>query len=179
MTTREDQTCEDAPAPGYAISGDEEGVFAIDRALGTISVVSDDALAAALGREFEVRLHCIEPSGIAYELPLRLLVSGRFPQIVGHDECAALSTLAAGPLFEAEEEIAGLPSPSRTPNRSAPIRWEDFFASRAGAAEPLDEQAIFGALFTPSLPAAEFSPAALDLAHAPPAPSPASAIWAI
>src|SRR5262245_15650546 len=77
---------EDVGGPGFTLTEDAGGRFAIDRHTGVISLVHDDLMNTDAGLVFPVKFRCVETSGISYDMELRLKISGRVPQIVGAEE---------------------------------------------------------------------------------------------
>jgi len=178
---------DDPLAPGYTLLDDAGGRFAIERETGIISVLHDDTLTTDAGRTFAVTLRCVERSGITYAQTFQVRVTGRVPQIAGDSANEALSTLAAGPLWDgapimpARRRVAmafGAAKPTE-PARVTRSDWSAFAVFHAHAArEPLSDHGAFGALVAAHLPSVHVD-AALALGAELPPPAPAHANWTL
>jgi hypothetical protein len=135
---------EGAAAPGYYLSDDAGGRFVVDHETGVISLADDSVLTFEAGSVHRACLSVIEPSGIAYELTLHLKLSGRVPQMV---EAPAFA--ADLPVLELEAELQ--PELPPTPF----TQFEACRASESRVQTLGDEDAAFGTLLAPSLPAGD------------------------
>lgn len=151
--------------PGFYLLDDASGRFVVDRAFGTVSLANEAILETERNRVHAVRLRVIEPSGACYEIEMRLRLTGRVPKMVGAED---IDFLAGAPALDA-------PAPSpRT------IHWSAYAAaSGAGAAQAINDEARFGAVFAQPLPPAAPGPYRLHLFTPLPLPSEKSAIWSL
>lgn len=90
------EACGDETA-GFYLLDDAGGRFVIERDIGVVSVADDDLVERERGAIHLVKLRVVEPSGLSYEMEMRLRVTGRVPQMVGSEEYAALTAAAAEP----------------------------------------------------------------------------------
>jgi len=162
----------ESAAPGFYLIDSAGGRFAIDREMGVITLADDVLLAAEPNTVHAVRMRVIEPSGLSYELSMRLRITGRVPQMVGAEEFAGLANAAVSALTE---------TPAIAPLRPA-ISWQRFAAARAATSAPASltgANAPFGALMTTELPSVPLERAALTPDCALPAAASAGADWRI
>ena len=73
---------DEGDAPGFYLLSDAGGRFVVDRADGVIALRDPSALEAERGQVHAVRLREISPSGLIYDLDIRLLMSGAVPQLI-------------------------------------------------------------------------------------------------
>jgi hypothetical protein len=85
----------DDDAPGFCLLDDANGRFVVDPEIGVVSLADEALLESERGAVHGVKLRVVEPSGLSYEMDLRLRLTGRVPQMVGGEEYAA--ALAAAP----------------------------------------------------------------------------------
>jgi hypothetical protein len=83
--------------PGFYLLDDAGGRFVVDPEFGFISLRDEALLESERGQVHNARLKVVEPSGAAYELVLRLRLSGRVPQVVSESEAPAATPLASLP----------------------------------------------------------------------------------
>lgn len=110
-------------APGHYLIDDADGRFRVDPVSGLIELTDPALLETERNAIHAARLRVVEASGEAYEMTLRLQITGLIPHICGH---AGFAGAAAAP-------------------RAA---WRDFGAYRAELAErgaPPSPRARFGA----------------------------------
>ncbi len=77
--------------PGFYLLDDAGGRFVVDAEFGFISLRDEALLESERGQVHCARLKVVEPSGAAYELTLRLRLSGRVPQVVSESEAPLAS----------------------------------------------------------------------------------------
>ena len=156
-------------APGFYLVDDADGRFTVDRQWGIVSVAHDDVLAREAGSVHSVTLRVIEPSGARYELPMRLRLTGRVPQMVGAEEFAMLASMADG----LAEQIA---SGERTAPLPPTIAWSQFSAACAKPGKGDLEQN-----FAPPLPSMtpRLADAGLSMPEMRLSPTPADADWSL
>lgn len=156
--------------PGFYLCDDACGRFVIDSEFGFVSVADESLVEREFGATHTARLRVIEPSGASYELPLRLRITGRIPQMAGGEENDFLLALAGAPI----------PETPRSQSEPTTIAWSAFAAARGGAPASVgeDETAPLGALrMAPPLPVCrERIELAFDGA---PSPAARDATWAI
>lgn len=137
-----------ADAPGFYLIDDCNGRFTIDRGIGVISLAHDHLLTLESGAVHTARVRVVEPSGAAYEMNMRLRMSGRVPQVVGGEDNDFLAGLASGPIVDlmtpqekAVHEVVAPEIPE--------LNWLRYAASRtvAGKRALYGETAPFGSLF--------------------------------
>ncbi|MEQ1618685.1 MAG: hypothetical protein ABL883_10120 [Terricaulis sp.] len=148
--------CAPADQPGFYLLEDCGGRFVVDREWGLISLRDESLLESERGQIYRARLRVVEPSGTAYELALRLRISGRVPQVVS----------------EEDDET------SSTPDLPA-LAWADYTATLGARAVSLDggEQARF-VLVSAHIPRlTKIEECDLRLLADPPSPAAASARW--
>ena len=150
--------CAPSDQPGFYLLDDCGGRFVVDREWGLISLHDEALLERERGRIHGVRLRVVEPSGTAYELALRLRISGRVPQIVSEEDN----------------------QPTPTPNLPA-FAWVDYAATLGGCSLSLDggENACFGILSAPIRGLPEFESGDLRLPSDLPTPAAANAHWTV
>ncbi len=146
---------------GFYLLDDAGGRFVVDRDFGVISLRDDESLESERGSIHTARLRVIEPSGVIYELDMRLCLSGRVPQLVTEDD------------IEPACVYLGAPTPE-------PLQSWTAFAVAAGApgkAPLLAATCPFGGVLDFDLPA--IAGLALVATDAALAPAPATALWSI
>mgnify|MGYP003394165478 CR=1 FL=1 len=155
--------CAPADQPGFYLLDDASGCFAVDREWGLISLRDETLLERERGQIHAARLRVVEPSGTAYELALRLRISGRVPQVVS----------------EEDDETAAA-APTSTPNLPA-LAWADYAATLGACVLSLDggEQARFGLVSVHIPRLTEVEECEFRLLADPPAPAAASARWSM
>jgi hypothetical protein len=171
-----------ADAPGFYLLDDCNGRFVIDRDIGVITLAHEHLLTLEAGAVHIARVRVIEMSGANYEMNMRLRVSGRVPQIVGHEGNDMLAGLAAAPLVDLmspqEKSVHEVTAPE-----PPPLPWVRFAASRfaPGKRALYGETAPFGSLFEiPSVfPDVYLEDSELALDAAPPRASANDAAWVI
>jgi len=151
-------------APGFYLLDDCDGRFEIDRDWGVISLKDESVLKREHGLVHVARIRVVEQSGEAYELDLKLRMSGRVPQLVSDGA------------FEDDDEEGD------TPQMNAPrIHWTRYVAV-AGLYTPAslpDNDAPYGAMLRVHMPSVAVGFAGLTLIEDLPSPAPRDAIWAI
>jgi hypothetical protein len=169
-------------APGFYLLDDCNGRFVIDQSIGVITLAHDHLLTLEAGAVHTARVRVVEMSGAIYEMNMRLRMTGRVPQIVGHEDNDALAALAAAPLVDlmtpeqksVHEAVA---------HEAPPLPWVRFAVSRfAPGKQPLyGETAPFGSLFEvpATFPDVYLEEGKLDLDGAPPRASANDAAWVI
>jgi len=162
----------DFESAGFYLLDDAGGRFVVDREMGVVSLRDEALLQREHGFVHEARLRVVEPSGLSYEIGLKLRITGRVPQMVGADENA----------FGAET-LSAPPSPVSEAARRRQVAWTTFTATHdaGGAPAPLRccGATPYGTLLGAQLPAVSAASANLRLDQAPPAPSSPGAIWSI
>jgi hypothetical protein len=83
--------------PGFYLLDDADGRFVVDPEFGFISLRDEALLESERGQVHLARLKVVEASGVAYELKLRLRLSGRVPQVVSESDAPAATLLASAP----------------------------------------------------------------------------------
>ena len=182
-----------AEAPGFYLLDDASGRFAIDRETGVISVAHDHLLASEAGAIHPVHIKVIEGSGASYEQHFSLRITGRVPQLAGHED-DALGALAAAPLLdlissvepapEATATIKETPAPRVSAPAPAPAHAWTLFSAAAAPQETFQhlgsEGSAFGTLLeAPGFSDASLEPGQLTLNATPPRPADADAVWLI
>lgn len=162
-------------APGFSLTDDAGGRFVVDREFGVISLAGEYVLTSDAGAVHTVRLRVVEPSGAAYELDMRLRVTGMIPRMLDGEEIDFLAGLPA------LDEAAPMQPAAAAPAAAADVAWNTYaaFAAPAGAPQPVSGAAPYGAAIgTAPLPGGVDS-ARLHLFTPLPPPSAVSAVWSI
>jgi hypothetical protein len=135
-------------APGFYLLDDCNGRFVIDRDIGVITLAHDHLLTLEAGAVHTARVLVIEMSGANYEMNMRLRMTGRVPQVVGHEDNDALSALAAAPLVDLMTPLQKSVHDVTAPEPPAQP-WVRFAVSRfaPGKQALYGETAPFGSLF--------------------------------
>ncbi|MES1199482.1 MAG: hypothetical protein ABUS48_05820 [Pseudomonadota bacterium] len=154
---------------GFYLLDDCDGRFVIDPDMGVISITDDALLETERDAIHAAHIKVIEPSGVAYELTLRLRLTGHVPQVVySADEVEVVADEAA-PAEPAAIELA----PPET------VAFAVFRAFAFAHMDALgDEASAFGALIAQP----DFTPPAdlaIALDAAPPAPASRTADWSL
>ncbi|MES1197345.1 MAG: hypothetical protein ABUL55_01855 [Pseudomonadota bacterium] len=152
---------------GFYLLDSAEGRFVIDHDTGIISLVNEDILAIERGNVHGARVRVVEPSGVSYELNLKLCLNGRVPQMAGAEDFADLTALTPIPDLEAPP---------------AAVAFSQFEACRGVALDVAElgaEDALFGALLDWPMPRLPLGAAALMLDAAPPSPASRFADWSL
>lgn len=157
--------------PGFYLIDDAGGRFLVDREMGVVTLADDVLLTAEPNAVHDVRLRVIEPSGLTYELPMRLRITGAVPQMVGAEEFAGLAGAAVSTLTE---------TPAIEPARPT-ISWQRFAVvdGARGKAALDGEHAALGALIEIELPEVALGAATLALETRLPAPNAADSEWTL
>jgi len=156
------QPQEGLDAPGFYLLDDAGGRFVVDRDWGVISLRDETVLEKEHGAIHVARLRVVEQSGEAYELDLKLRMSGRVPQLVSEDTFGEESN---------EHEAVNVPR----------IHWTRYVAV-AGLYTPAslpDNDAPYGSLLTVHTPSVAAGFAGLTLIEDLPSPAARSAVWSI
>lgn len=125
---------------GFSLIDDCGGRFVIDAVTGFISVADEDIVTRDHGRTFEARMRVVEKSGGAYDMPVRLVITGLVPHMAGGESFGAFSL----------DDAPAAPQPSSEPLAFSEARWTMFAAFAAQA--PQQRQGLpltrspFGAL---------------------------------
>jgi len=166
--------------PGFYLLDDAGGRFIVDRDFGVVSLADETLIVTERGQVHGVQLKVIEASGTAYNMEMRLRITGRVPQMVGAEEFAYLAELTAGPIPDLKPATR-IALVQETPTQPS-VAWSAFSAAaHQGAARSISAcgAAPYGALLSTSLPAINAAAIALNLGEPTPTPSAKSATWSI
>lgn len=160
------------PEPGFKLLDDADGRFVVDRLMGVVSLARATLLETERDTVHEIRLHVIEASGAAYEMTLKLRITGMVPSMVGAEDVdfsGAQSSQAHMQMLETCET----PAPQ--------IGWTSYSAARCEVDKaPLDiEDAPFAAALAPLPTPAAPGPFRLHLFTPLPAVSAPDADWSL
>ncbi|MGE3141991.1 MAG: hypothetical protein AB7L65_01610 [Hyphomonadaceae bacterium] len=143
--------CDEEPATAgqrFLLVDDADGRFIIDAVTGVVSLAHEDLIERERNVTHTVRIRVLERNGAAYELSLRLKITGMVPRVAGDD------------FFSAPGEGAPHAVPSPQPAPFSEQRWLHYAAFAARQAQHR-KRARFAAPYGAALGAP--SPAALAL----------------
>ncbi|MBL8547740.1 MAG: hypothetical protein JNL81_14830 [Hyphomonadaceae bacterium] len=107
--------------PGFYLLDNANGRFVVDRQMGVVTLADESLLRSERNTIHAVTLRVIEPSGVSYELEMRLRISGRVPQMIGAEEFGAIAGLTDETILVAPR-VPVLVTPQETaPPIAAPI----------------------------------------------------------
>jgi|GEM_PF-1885821 len=172
---------QDDEAPGFYLIDDAQGRFVVDRDTGIISLRDDAILATERGQTHGARLRVVEASGRNYAMTLSLCITGRVPQIAGHDELNAVffATLTEPQFFEsAEQAYAYRDDEEEEETIVRIVSWAGYTATKSYI-KPLlgSEHAAFGTLIELWIPNFDAGFASLTMMDEVPPPAGRTAIW--
>lgn len=163
-----------AEQPGFTLIDDAGGRFVVDREFGVVSLTGEYVLTAEAGAVHAVRLRVVEQSGAAYEIDMRLKITGMVPSMVGAEDIDLL--LSGGDASPAPAHVQEAPAP-----RAPALPWAAYaaFAGQSGQTRLAETSAPFGALVAPAPLPHGVESARLHLFTPLPAPAPAHAAWSL
>lgn len=139
---RETLKAQELAAPGFYLLDDANGRFAIDREMGIVTLADDSILQSERNAVHGVRLRVIEPSGVTYELEMRLRISGRVPQMIGAEEFAAIAGLTDETILVAPRvPVLIVPNDEpKAPVEITPANWTRFAVAQGHQSRTLRQQ---------------------------------------